>query len=769
MFGDIELAIVEKAIIHLDEQTRLDSLALICENPKTTEAIGELEFELLKKFLYYNSDTLSPSYRQSVLASLKKFFNRLRESWLFGVRSAMKSKHYTASYSDQLVVPSLHQLYTTFVDWLVEFTFSSLHLDSTFAKRNQHLMILTLFIEIVGQECQGEGGLALFSFRGVLSRQRLLTLIEMLWDTYLMNKNLALDLLLKVDKSIFEQHGFSMSDYFSTAINLLSSRKPIDSMTSVYLILFIKRKAHLDDLVLKASQTHMACFYAHKSEAKSLSLFLVKSLVKEFENQCKLMQQNLLLASLQKPVYGSLAAIRNLILQSIDEIKKNSSSGDEWKQIIDGLIALCFIVSKVTSSIVNSSSPEGIFPVELLQMQPELANSDLVKHVTPQMLLVCCWRTMKEISLFFGDIVTHLPIEHESTSHFVLAESQVFAIGDYFVRHLFETRHRGTFELAYVGFSSMCETFWKCTTARYCSQPNIWLEHMLALVQSEESKLKLCSTRRGGGLPFFVQAIVCTELADKARKSLDKCMRVLLKLAEANFESDEKNFSKVLAMYILGALFKDARLGEDVLQYAESALIIAIDGFDSVFWHVRNASTLLFSSLVNRIFGVNRSKVEISKKNSLPGRLFFSRFAKLYDLFMRIIIDAYETINVNLNAKLYLVVLIFCHLFTLSDESSDPEALLHTFVPGLLRCSQSPVMKTRIHIAKAITAIVSLDRYHNLVSEILDTHLDCGNKNNVNGILHILNHLLDKQNIFKLTKLDYVLEKAKNIADSTQK
>ena len=39
----------------------------------------------------------------------------------------------------------------------------------------------------------------------------------------------------------------------------------------------------------------------------------------------------------------------------------------------------------------------------------------------------------------------------------------------------------------------------------------------------------------------------------------------------------------------------------------------------------------------------------------------------------------------NLNAKLYLVVLILCHLFTLSDEISDSEALLHNYIPILLK------------------------------------------------------------------------------------
>ena len=55
-------------------QVRLDSLALICENPKTTEQILEIEFDLIKHFLYFNSDSLSPSYRQCVISSMKKVF-----------------------------------------------------------------------------------------------------------------------------------------------------------------------------------------------------------------------------------------------------------------------------------------------------------------------------------------------------------------------------------------------------------------------------------------------------------------------------------------------------------------------------------------------------------------------------------------------------------------------------------------------------------------------------------------------------------------------
>lgn len=42
-----------------------------------------------------------------------------------------------------------------------------------------------------------------------------------------------------------------------------------------------------------------------------------------------------------------------------------------------------------------------------------------------------------------------------------LISKKVFKIGNYFVKHLLETRHRGAFELAYVGFTNLCQTFWK--------------------------------------------------------------------------------------------------------------------------------------------------------------------------------------------------------------------------------------------------------------------------------------------------------------------
>ena len=72
LFGCLPLAVLEKCIAHESEQVRLDSLALVCENPRTSEPALGVELALVKKFLYYNCDLASPSSRQTALSSLKK-------------------------------------------------------------------------------------------------------------------------------------------------------------------------------------------------------------------------------------------------------------------------------------------------------------------------------------------------------------------------------------------------------------------------------------------------------------------------------------------------------------------------------------------------------------------------------------------------------------------------------------------------------------------------------------------------------------------------
>ena len=53
-------------------QIRLSALGLLCESPRTTESISELDLQLLQMFVTANMNNQSPSFRQQAAAQVKK-------------------------------------------------------------------------------------------------------------------------------------------------------------------------------------------------------------------------------------------------------------------------------------------------------------------------------------------------------------------------------------------------------------------------------------------------------------------------------------------------------------------------------------------------------------------------------------------------------------------------------------------------------------------------------------------------------------------------
>ena len=87
---------------------------------------------------------------------------------------------------------------------------------------------------------------------------------------------------------------------------------------------------------------------------------------------------------------------------------------------------MCFELNTAVSQIVNNSSPEGHLPMDLNprhldDIVPE--SEDIV--ITPQMVLLCSWRTVKEISLFFGYLTSNASIFSEKSKTGLLSENQV--------------------------------------------------------------------------------------------------------------------------------------------------------------------------------------------------------------------------------------------------------------------------------------------------------------------------------------------------------
>ena len=83
--------------------------------------------------------------------------------------------------------------------------------------------------------------------------------------------------------------------------------------------------------------------------------------------------------------------------------------------------------------------------------------------------------------------------------------------------------------------------------------------------------------------------------------------------------------NKIYSILNFRALFRESNFGEDVLQYAEKAMVMSIAGFADKTWALRNTSAMMYSTLSSRIFGVKKTDDE----QKISSSEFFSRFPVL--------------------------------------------------------------------------------------------------------------------------------------------
>lgn len=87
---------------------------------------------------------------------------------------------------------------------------------------------------------------------------------------------------------------------------------------------------------------------------------------------------------------------------------------------------MSFELNHTVSVIVNNSSPEGHLPMDLKSLN---FNDDTLfpekETITPQMVLLCSWRTVKEVSQLFGLLASKASIQTSESINGLLTEEQV--------------------------------------------------------------------------------------------------------------------------------------------------------------------------------------------------------------------------------------------------------------------------------------------------------------------------------------------------------
>eukprot|EP00074_Homo_sapiens_P057928 XP_006712130.1 thyroid adenoma-associated protein isoform X5 [Homo sapiens] len=522
---------------------------------------------------------------------------------------------------------------------------------------------------------------------------------------------------------------------------------------------------------------------------------VIKCLMENLEEEVSQAENSLLQAAAAFPMYGRVHCITG----ALQKLSLNLQLVSEWRPVVEKLLLMSYRLSTVVSPVIQSSSPEGLIPMDtdsesasrlqmiLNEIQPRDTNDYfnqakiLKEHdsfdmkdlnasvvnidtsteikgkevktcdVTAQMVLVCCWRSMKEVALLLGMLCQLLPMQPvPESSDGLLTVEQVKEIGDYFKQHLLQSRHRGAFELAYTGFVKLTEVLNRCPNVSLQKLPEQWLWSVLEEIKCSDPSSKLCATRRSAGIPFYIQALLASE-PKKGRMDLLKItMKELISLAGPT-DDIQSTVPQVHALNILRALFRDTRLGENIIPYVADGAKAAILGFTSPVWAVRNSSTLLFSALITRIFGVKRAKDEHSKTNRMTGREFFSRFPELYPFLLKQLETVANTVDSdmgepNRHPSMFLLLLVLERLYASPMDGTSSALSMGPFVPFIMRCGHSPVYHSREMAARALVPFVMIDHIPNTIRTLLSTLPSCTDQcfrqNHIHGTLLQVFHLL---------------------------
>lgn len=171
--------------------------------------------------------------------------------------------------------------------------------------------------------------------------------------------------------------------------------------------------------------------------------------------------------------------------------------------------------------------------------------------------------------------------------------------------------------------------------------------------------------------------------------------------------------------------FRCAELGDAISEYISDGIECSIRGYGASTWPERNSSTLLFASLMTRIFGVQRTRESdnLNIRNKMTGRIFFIRYPQLYDFFLSELKYSSEAIQRNDRPiRLHPLLLLVSRLYPSALEGSESNLKLSTFIPLISGCSSSPELVTRNLSAKSLVALIPpgnvVDRVFDILNEL---------------------------------------------------
>ncbi|RPA77762.1 hypothetical protein BJ508DRAFT_378707 [Ascobolus immersus RN42] len=714
---------------HRDDSVALSAMTLLVASTAITAPMSPDAFELLKKSFLHLHGHQNAEFRNQFVVIIRDFAQRLAGSSVYLTKELEKLdkaiKATSVEYKDkrsalqELASETNDRLIATeqFVVWYVKFLFSLLETGRGHAQVTTALRILKMLMQ-TGLDKEFfdpstkldvktnktvnvlKGNPIVWPFQVTIGTEsNLRWVLETLFNRYEDARLLAGEILCNASKSPWKTPE-QTEEYVINAFNrMIKSGRARDADGFAQLALVLSYLAARNDETLPASIFGVTIF--NTGNAVAVIDWLYNLLEEQFLAQAKV---KLTEAVAKKPMHGVISAIRTCITNG------PTSEGDaasEWRPVCKSLLNSCGTIWEIVSPVLCDVAPEG-FTLD----EEEDGNSP-----DTQSIMSYSWRAIKESSALISAVLTK-----KIDDQVLLDREEFIKGGSILLSGLADIRHRGAFSAISPSYIAVCETCFQSYDTDIQVLPEVWLMDNISLVVKKSANI----TRRSAGIPMLVTGTLAVEV-DPGRPLLEKTYNKLREIASEPVDGheniDQALLPQVHALNCIKALFTDSRTSARSKKFLGDGLDLAIQCFRSPVWPIRNCGIMLYTALINRLFGTTKSRNVFAATSGLhTTKSFFSKYPGIRNTLQENLEKEIQSYNETgrLNAEM-----LFPALALLSRLDCSPEfAEMAPFEPLIRDCMKNKNMRIRFAAAKALTAMIETDYILPEIADSLSCNID---------------------------------------------
>lgn len=703
----IDKEVLESFLSHQNPKFRLNSFNLLANTIKSSTTIPENIYRIILNnnvIEIFMNEYENIEIRNEFVSSFKNFLLRIRDSAHASKRELLKLKQKNLNDERQAEICEIISSAYMFLGQVLGLCYKYLQIGSSYSQLYTSYKIIAEIILIHLEDIEEfSNSQNISDFSKLISQDLVNTLILNTMSNYQdireINSHIIWKLPSKYVRSVIRVREDELK---SRAIEILSDLKGRNSeggakMIELLILYYLK---------------------IEKSEEMAINLFV--DLVTLLNRRPSIRLNNEVIIHNDERSHGLLTAL-NLCLQVIPELSVSSN----WNVFNENIL---IIVEKISLLWIDT---KGVLSNEMYDDQEE---TDVQK-----LLSSYCWRVVKESSTLVGTI---LKIQQKNNQ---LTEELLLKSSDLIIEQLANVSHRGAFSSVYTAFLLICQICFQ--NKNFKSLPKAWLVSNIQLIESKSQFI----SRRSGGLPFLITAILSADLKvkDKSHELMSLAFGELLRIARLPYvhKMDEKrDIPQVHAFNCIKQIFSDSILSSEALVYLNSSLVLAFENFNSANWSIRNCAVMLFTSLQQKLFGnkmIGENYIKMSPK------LFFNKYPGIDTVLL-------SKLNESLSSK-GDVETIFPALTILTRvEAHEEEDTLKEFKILLNKYLDSNDWKVREMASFALSYIIEPEQVENYCSLLIEDSKSLSlNKmhGNLMTILGLLNRMKNSNLTSNLKKL----------------